>query len=270
MKKTYLSALVLLALLVRPVAADENLAGAKKVFAEKQDSVVWISGVATISFTAADSKDAAITPPDEETKVESLATIVDPAGLAVAVLSQLDPARGLNGRTVRTVHGPVKVDAVATLKEVKLILADGTEVPADVVLKDVDLDLAFIRIKPASKEAKGASFPAVDLQDSAPGKILDEVVTVTRLDEVFNRAPNVFPGYINMITKKPRVFLRATGATGGCPTFTHEGKIIGITAGRLVKGKPSAAAIIPAAEVLEVVKQIKPVKPTEAERRGKV
>jgi S1-C subfamily serine protease len=257
MKKISLILGALMLALAGSVLADEQLAAAKKIFADKQDSVVWVSAVATISFSSAESKDS-ISVPDQESKMESLATIVDTNGVAVTVLSQLDPSRNINGRSVRTANGSVKVEAATSLKEVKVTLADGTEIPADVVLKDINLDLAIIRIQMDSKEAKGATFPAVDLKDSATGKVLDDVVTLTRMDEVFNRAPTVYYGQINMITKKPRVFLRATGATGGCPTFNTDGKIIGITSGRFVKGRQPAAAIIPAADVLEVLGQLKP------------
>jgi hypothetical protein len=261
MKKSIRIAGALLLAIAGPGRADDNLAGARKIFAEKQDSVIWVSAVANITFSSSESKDTPISLPDEEAKVEALATLVDTNGLAVTVLSQLDPSRNINGRSIRTPQGSVKVEASTKLKEVKVTLADGTEIPAEVVLKDLNLDLAIIRINLASKEAKGAVFPVVDLKDSAAGKVLDEVVTLTRMDEVFNRAPNVYYGQINMVTKKPRVFLRANGATGGCPTFTTDGKIIGITAGRLMKGKNPAAAIIPAVDVLEVLGQVKPASP---------
>ena len=244
--------------LLAAAARAEVLAPAKKLFAEKSDAVVWVTGVAKISFSAADSKDGGVNLPDDESKVEALATLVDTNGLAVTILSQLDPARALSGRSLRTAQGPVKVEAVSTLKEVAIVMPDGTEIPAELILKDTDLDLAVLRIKTASKEAKGLVINAIDLKDSATGHVLDETVTLTRMDEVFNRVPNVFVGQVNMVTKKPRVFLRATGATGGCPTFNADGKILGITTGRYVKGKTPAAAIIPAADVLEVLGQIKP------------
>lgn len=256
---------ITLSLLATGIAQAEDMAAAKKIAAEKQDSVIWVLGVAKMSFSVPDSSSPANIP-DEEVKVDAMATIVQTNGLAVTVLSQLDPARAMNGRSLRTSRGPVKVDAVSSLKEIKVVMADGTEIPADLVLKDTDLDLAVIRIKTASKEAKGVTFPAVDLKNSATAEMLDSVVSITRMDEVFNRAVNVIPGHVNMITKTPRLFLRASGATGGCPTFSFDGKLIGITAGRLVKGHQPSAAIIPAADVLEIVEQAanaKPILPEE-------
>jgi hypothetical protein len=238
-------------------AQAQNVDQAKKLFQAKQDSVIWVTGVATLSFTASDSRDAGMTPPDEEVKVESLATLVDASGVAVAVLSQLDPARNMNNRPLRTSRGPMKLETTATLKDLKLVLADGSEILADIVLKDEDLDLAFVRARAEGGNTNGVVFPALNLKDSVTANVLDEAISITRLDETFNRAPNVFASHINMATRKPRVFYRAIGATGGCPTFSAEGKLIGITSARLIKGKQAAAAIVPATEILEGLEQIK-------------
>jgi S1-C subfamily serine protease len=147
-------------------------------------------------------------------------------------------------------------------------MPDGTEISAEMVMKDINLDLAVVRIRSLSKEASGMVYHAVDLKDHAEGHILDEVVTIWREPEIFNRMPAVNPGYIGMITKKPRVFLRASGASGDCPTFNMDGKLIGITSGRTKNGKVVEAAIIPAADVLDVVEQSKTQKP-DVENPGK-
>jgi hypothetical protein len=50
-----------------------------------------------------------------------------------------------------------------------------------------------------------------------------------------------------------------------------DGKLIGITAGRLVKGKQPTTALIPAADILEVVEQAvnaTPVAPSEEKQAG--
>ncbi len=258
--KKRVATLAALSLLAGLTATADDMMAARKIFAEKQDSVVWIAGVAKVSFSTPDSQDKPVNIPDEEVKVDALATLVDTNGLAVTSLSQIDPAHAMNGRSLRTPKGPIQVDAVSTLKEIRVVMADGTEIPAELVMKDVDLDLAVIRVKTTSKAANGVAFPAVDLKDSAPGVILDSVITITRMDEIFNRAANAIPGHIDMITKKPRAFLRAAGATGGCPTFNMDGKLIGITAGRLVKGKQPAAALLPAADVWEIVQQAAQIK----------
>ena len=169
----------------RLLAEDPLAAAARQVFTEKQDSVVWLSAVAKIAFSAEGGRES-ISVPEQEIKVEALGTLIDPSGLVVTSLSQIDPARKFSGRELRRGSSSIKVEAVATLKEFKVIMPDGTEIPGEIIMKDPDLDLAFIRIKTASKEAKGVVFRAVDLKNSAPGAVLDEVVTLSRMDEVLN------------------------------------------------------------------------------------
>ncbi|MFN3409524.1 MAG: trypsin-like peptidase domain-containing protein [Limisphaerales bacterium] len=256
-----LVALLGLALLAQPSTASELSAAARKIHAAHEDSVIWISAVAKTSF-ASEGRDSGRNLPDQENKLEALGTIIDSSGLVVAALSSIDPGRIINAR--QSSAGNQRVDASSVLKDVKVIMPDGTEIPAEVVMKDTDLDLAFIRIKTDSREARGVTFKAVDLKDSAKGELLDEVVTVARVDEVFNRVSFVATGEINMLTRKPREFLRSGNAVSGCPTFLTNGKLLGITAGRFSKGRGPVPAIIPAADVLEIAEQAKAAKPSEA------
>jgi hypothetical protein len=253
---------LLCSLLASAAPAQESLsASAKKIFHEKQESVIWVSAVAKVSFSAEGGKELPYNPPDQETKVEALATIVDPAGLVVAALSQVDPARGVSGREIRMGNTTVKIEAVATLKEVKVITPDGSEIPAEIVMKDADLDLAFIRAKTASKEAKGVVFKALDLKASGVGQVGDDAVTLSRMDEVLNRAPVVTRGQITAMTKRPRQFLRVSGAVQGCPTFLMDGRLLGIAVTRTVKNKSSQTVVIPAADVLDIAEQAKTAQP---------
>ena len=246
-------------------AEDMLITQAKKVFAEQQDSVIWISVVAKISLQAEGGKEA-VNIPDREQKNETLGTFLDASGLAVTALSTIDPSRDYNGREVRTRDGVVKIEASVVLKEVRVTMPDGTEIPADVVMRDVDLDLAFLRIKSGAKEAKGVTFKPVDLKNAASVNVSDDVVTISRNDEVLNRTASVARGQILSVTKKPREFLRATGASLGCPSFTPDGKLIGIAVNRTLRGKSSQTVVIPAADVLEIAEQARAAKPVVEEK----
>jgi S1-C subfamily serine protease len=236
---------------------DALTAASKKIFEARQDSVVWVSAVAKVAFSAEGAKDSPMNLPDQENKVEALGTIIDPEGLVVTALNQLDPARNISGREFRMGGNLVKIEATATLKEVKVTMPDGTEIPAEMVMKDADLDLAFVRIKTASKEAKGVAIKALDLKAAGPAQIADEVVTIGRADEVLNRVPTVARGQVTAATRKPREFLRVTGATQGCPTFLMDGRLVGIAVTRTVRSKSSATVVLPAADVLEIAEQVK-------------
>ncbi|MBI5384498.1 MAG: trypsin-like peptidase domain-containing protein [Verrucomicrobia bacterium] len=257
-----LFSLALIVVAAFTAAADDALtAAAKKIFTEHQDSVIWVSAVAKVTVTAEGAKDLPFAPPDQENKVEALGTVVDASGLVVAALGQLDPSRNMGGREFRYGGSTIKIDATATIKDVKVTMADGTEIPAELVMKDADLDLAFIRVKTASKEAKGVAFKALDLKNGGRGGVLDEVITLGRVDEVLNRVATVTRGHITGATKKPREFLRVQGAAQGCPTFLPDGKVLGIASVRSVKNKGSQVVVIPAADVLEIAEQAKAAKP---------
>ena len=249
-------------LLIAPDTRAEDLltAQTKAIFTNRQDAVIWISAVAKISMQAEGSKEA-LNIPDREQKSETLGTLIDPSGLVVTALSTIDPTRDYSGREVRTREGTVKIEASAVLKEVRVIMPDGTEVPAEVVMRDADLDLAFIRIKSGAREAKGVEFKSIDLKDAASVNVADDVVTIGRMDEVLNRAPSVARGQITAMTKKPREFLRATSANLGCPTFAMDGRLVGIGVNRSVRGKNSYTVLIPAADVQEIAEQARESRP---------
>lgn len=243
-------------------AADSSGAPALKIFTEKQEAVIWVSAVAKVSFHAEGLKDGPANIPDREQKMETLATLIDANGMAVTALSNIDPSRDLTGREFRAGSGTIRLEANAVLKEVKLILGDGTEIPSEVVMRDVDLDLAFIRPREGSKELKGVKFQSLDLKDGASANVTDEVVTLGRMDEVLNRTPSVTRGHITSVTRKPREFIRASGAAMGCPTFSADGKLVGIAVSRSIRGKGNHTVLIPAGDVLEIAEQAKSAKTT--------
>jgi S1-C subfamily serine protease len=259
--KVFVTAGALLALTLNSFnpafAQDPSVAAAKKIFAEHQDSVLWVSVVAKISLSGLGGSDA----PDRDQKLEALATVITSDGLLVTALSLVDPTSLISGQRVRTSSGTVKVDASAEIKEVQIIMPDGTEVPAEVVLKDVDLDLVFIRAKADSKEAKSVTFKPVDLKDSAKIGIADDVVALARAGELLNRQPTVMRGQVMTLVKKPREFIRADCAIPGTPTFNLDGKIVGLCVTRHTARSNPTPVVMPAADVQEVAEQAKTAKP---------
>ena len=243
------------------LAEDASQAAARKLLAEKSDSVVWLSAVMKISMTAAGSSDSPMNIPDRERKVEGLATIIDSTGLLVTAMSQVDPSREMEGREFNTAKGPVKFDVSVTLKEVKVVLQDGTEIPAEQVMRDADLDLAFFRVKADSKEAKDVTFKALNLNENGEVKVTEDAITLSRTEEILNRVPAVIRGQVTSITEKPRTFVRATGAQLGCPTFNLEGKLVGLGVSRYMKGRSSVLIVLPAGDVQEIAAQAIKAKP---------
>jgi len=268
--KTLSSPLVLVVALITvwdstAAPVDPSIEAARKILTERQDSVLWISGVCKVSYTTEGGSGEPVNIPDQERTVEILGTVISTNGMMVTALSGIDPAKEISGREVRMGGGTVRLEASSVLKEVKIIMPDGVEVPAEVVMKDVDLDLAFLRAKSDAKEFKDATFKAVDLKDSAKVGLAEEVVSISRADDVLNRQPTVYNGQVNVLVKKPREFIRASSGGVGTPTFNLDGKLVGIGVLRSSKDKRSVSVLLPAADVEEIAEQAR----TAAAKAGK-
>jgi hypothetical protein len=239
----------------RHLAAEESVpALARKIFEHNKDSIVQVTGVAQIRLSAASRPGLNL--PEREDKVRADGTLVDAGGLVVLSLSAIDPSRLIDGRDANSPMGPIKVDASATIKELEIILGDGTEIPATMVFKDSDLDLAFVRPKSDAPEAKGVAFDPIDLAAAGSSQVADYTVSVTRLEEPFNNEAAMMPGQVSAVIERPRPFYLSSNVVRGCPTFTLDGKLLGIGIVRLSKSQGQAPALVPAAEVQKLVAQV--------------
>jgi Trypsin-like peptidase domain len=237
------------------------------MLAKYQDAVITLKLVVNVrmSFGGQDQK--------HESKSETVGTIIDESGLTVISLSAIDPSGTFNqlvGQKLRRSGQNVDFDIESEVADVKLILADGTELPATVVLRDKDLDLAYI--KPVEKPS--SPFAHVDLGASVSPRVLDMVVAIHRLGKVANRVPTVSLERINALVERPRPFYvlgPGQGSSGvGSPVFSLDGKLLGLVLIRTVapEGDANLSAmfsgsssmgllpiIVPTADIREGAKQ---------------
>ena len=148
------------------------------------------------------------------------------------------------------------------------------------VLRDKDLDLAFLR--PKTKPA--APMPALDLTQAGEAQILDQVITLNRLGEAGGRCYSASVERIGAIVRKPRLFYildsTATATGMGSPAFTLDGKVLGVFVMRTAKGKSGGGmmsalqggnvtgVILPGAQVLKAAKQAPEVKPESKDEKS--
>lgn len=257
----------LLATAAAHAASGELRDSAVRISQTHRDAVVWISVVAKTSMSvdgdAPAQVKAQLAGQERESTVEATGTFIDEKGLLVTALARLDQSSMVDGKTVNTPAGPIRLKAESQIKEVKVIMPDGTEIPADLVLKDADLGLAFIQLRMGSDEAKGVKIHAVDLTQVSEGKLLDDCVALSRLDESFNREPSVITSEITGITTRPRTFYRVMTDSIGCPVFLTNGKLLGLTvvrkpSGEISDGKMSLSPVVlPAADLVRIAEQAK-------------
>lgn len=250
--------LILTAMLAAPLACASTGPLKDKALAlssSNKDSVLQLSATVEIEMTAGD-----LPTKKEERKLETTGFVINKDGLIVVALSTLDVASAADGRMVNTQKGPLKISAKSTTKEVKIIMPDGSEIPAKVAFKDADIDLAFIR----PEKTDGVTFKPVDIANSAPLMMQDDVIILGRLAKDLNREPVIMTTEIISLITKPRVFARVGAPCLGMPVFNSEGKFIGCGINRFSpkgddseQGPSAANVILPAADLIESAAQAK-------------
>jgi len=207
---------------------------------------------------------------EDESKSEATGFVIAPDGLTVLALSATDPTSLIENMMsgMGEMASRLKVDS--DIADVKILLDDGTEIPAKVVLRDKDLDLAYVR----PLEAPRAPLPAIDLGGAAEPAILEPVITLNRLGKVAGRTCAVSVERIQAIIRKPRTFYvpgkDPTHSGAGSPVFTADGKVVGMIAVRTIKteGRGGLGAmfgggmaqgmigvVVPAEDILEGAQQ---------------
>jgi S1-C subfamily serine protease len=202
--------------------------------------------------------------------VDAVGTVVDPSGLTVMSLGSLNPGAMMNkivGASMGGGGNDNRVEISSEPSELKMRLPDGRELPAKIVLRDEDLDLAFIR--PTTKPA--TPLVSIPLTESAAPALLDQVVVLSRLGRVGGWAASAALVEISSVIERPRTFyvLGGTPAGMGTPAFSMSGKLVGLLTLRQVDpGRSSMFSmmggteamgllpvILPAADVLEIARQ---------------
>lgn len=252
---------------------------ARQLAKEHSDSIVWLSVLTQTSMGAEGDVPAqikaALASQDKEERDEVTATVIDSSGMLVTALGGLDKSSVVDGQRIQTPMGDIKVTAKSEIKEIKVIMPDGSEIPADLVLKDEDLGLAFVKVRSESDEAQGIEFQAVNLEESTPASLLDPCVSLTRMDDTFNRESGAMIGEIIGVTQRPRVFYRINSDAIGCPVFLENGKILGITVLKQKKGGTAvggrieiAPAVLPASDIAKIAAQAMEAEPIAAEEEA--
>jgi S1-C subfamily serine protease len=200
--------------------------------------------------------------------VEAVATVIDPGGLTVMSLSSLDPGAMMSKLIGAAAQGDQKMTIVSEPSDVRIRLADGKELPASIVLRDQDLDLAFIR--PTSKPEQPLT--AINLENAGTPAVLEDLVVLGRLGRVGGWTPSASLYSVAAIMERPRRFYVLNGPAGtGMPAFQSNGKAVGLLTIRQVdpgrmsmfgmmggsEGAGVIAVVLPAADVLEIARQAK-------------
>jgi S1-C subfamily serine protease len=250
-----------LVLVAAPVAAQDQRAAMREIAKKWQNAIVNVR----VSLKVRMSVGGREVQSTDDT-VEAVATVIDPDGLTVMSLSSLDPGAMMSRLMGSASTGDQKMSIVSEPTDVRIRLADGKELPASIVLRDQDLDLAFIR--PTAKPA--TALTAISLADAGTPSVLDELVVLGRLGRVGGWVPSSILYSVAAIMEKPRTFFVLNGPVGtGMPAFQANGRIVGVMTIRQIdpgrmsmfgmmggtEGAGVIAVVLPAADVLEIARQ---------------
>jgi S1-C subfamily serine protease len=250
-----------------PVAAQDSRAAARDIVKKWQEAVVNVRVVLKMRMSVGGREMQASDDP-----VDTVGTVIDPSGLTVLSLGSLNPG-AMMSKLMSAAGGGTgepSVEFTTEPTDVKIRLADGRELPAKIVLRDEDLDLAFLR--PTTKPDK--PLVAIDLNDAAKPSLLDQVLVLSRLGRVGGWTSGASLHDIGAIIEKPRTFYVLGGMPSGMgtPAFLTNGRIVGlltlrqIEAGRAsfstmmagAEGMGLLGVVLPAADVLDIAKQAPP------------
>ena len=222
----------------------------RKLLREHADCVTWVSVTVRVELSAGGRS-----MPPQEQKLEALGTIIAEDGLTVLSLNKVDPTANILSR-IRSPGASVNVNYT----EVMILMQDGTEVPAKLLLKDSDLDLAFVLpIEERKNEFKDVVFSRVPKQaneDDLP-VILDEVVSIGKLRKTLYRQSTLRRGWVNAVIEKPRTYFVIENTSPGTPVFNSMGNWLGVVVYKMVSGRPSEIVTLPATDILEIAEQVR-------------
>jgi S1-C subfamily serine protease len=249
--------------LASSAAAQDPRPAARDVVKKWQDAVVNVRVVLKMRMSMGGREMQASDDP-----IDTVGTVIDSSGLTVLSLGSLNPGAmmsklmGGGGGA-----GQPSVEITSEPTDVKIRLSSGRELPARIVLRDEDLDLAFLR--PTTKP--DAPLVALDLTDAAKPSLLDQVLVLSRLGRVGGWTTGAALHDVGAIIEKPRTFYVLAGAVSGMgtPAFLTNGRVVGLLTLRQIEpGRASLASmmggsesmgmlgvILPAADVLEIAKQ---------------
>jgi hypothetical protein len=239
--------------LALPVRSDETSEAGRQIISKLQNAIVTVQLVTSTTMSFGGEEDQ-----KSEDKIECTGTVIDPSGLVVISLSITSPEETFS-RMMPSGMKDMKVSSQIT--DLKIIMPNGQMVPSTIVLRDKDLDLAFLR--PNQKPA--TPFESVDLTKQAKPGLLDQVALLYRMGVVGNRALSASIDRIQCVIEKPRLLyvpgMSSVGMNVGAPVFAMDGSIIGILTLRATPSSTSGSGpdmicvVLPASDVAEAAKQ---------------
>jgi hypothetical protein len=193
----------------------------------------------------------------DQSQLEADGIVIDPSGLVVTTNTAIDPASMYTGVMGEEYAGRIS----STVVSARIRLASGEEIPARVVLRDKDRNVAFMR--PLRRPSKPLAW--VNFRGSNGARMGDPVYILGRLGKSGSRSSEATVQRVVSVIEKPRrLYVLENNAYSylGNVVFNESGQPLGLMSMRVVRGGRSFSAsesflaiVIPANDVWEVALQ---------------
>jgi len=230
-------------------AESEFRTKGREVIEKYTDAVVTIEIVQNLKYNYGGRQS------EQESKSEYLGVAIDSQGMVVTSLANVDPSA-----FSERLNPGEEPQYTVEVRSITYILEDGTEIPAKLVLRDNDLDLAYLR----PLEKPESEFAFIDMNQNAEAQIFEEAVAIARMGRIAKRTPLAMSGEIQGVVEKPRSFYipdsELVSAGSGVPVFNENGEILGVVLIRVFPGgqrvalrsdDPYMQVIIPSIDIHE-------------------
>ena len=229
--RTFLCAALLSALagVSRAPAADLT-PQAREILARTRNSLITVSALSKLDLGAT-GLPIRVGGLGEAQEASCSGLVLDPSGLTVVSYSALNPMDKLSGALqIRISEDADSLKTKTELSRIQMRLDDGTEVPGRVVLKDKELDVAFIVPDPKEGDKIPQFTPVKWSADPLTVKELDDVVMISRHAKDLGYQPIVAVGQVTSVIKQPRTLYDLSApARPGAPVFLPDGQLLGVT-----------------------------------------
>ena len=173
-------------------APEMDAAMANSIIEQHQDAIVEVRVVHKMTIRLIDGPEELAEmiaqQPAETSDQEAPGVMIHPSGLVAVAGVMLDPTMLISEVSASTPLGELRIGLQGQLSEARILMADGREIPADVVMRDPETGLMFL--KPSDQTEAG--FPAV-IPDPSGGHAaaFTRILALGRMSADFGREPAV-------------------------------------------------------------------------------
>lgn len=209
---------LLLALMTAGNTHAQPQPGVDQVVKDHQEALV------TVKYVLAISMGQRAGGMEQEQENELTCSMISADGLVICSNNLLTGSIDL----IKRFSGAAGNSMSATPKDFRVFIGNSPEAfEAEIVARDTELDLAWIRVTDPGDRV----FAHFDFANSAEARIGEPIITIRRAGSSFGRTPVATQTRIGGISSKPRklYFPQVQSMNGkGLPAFTADGRIIGL------------------------------------------